>query len=56
MQPLKFAEQVFNTRKLDELPFHLVRSSAWQQLYDTVLSNATWMSTKIDAFAIRGNF
>ncbi|XP_076802555.1 NACHT domain- and WD repeat-containing protein 1-like isoform X2 [Clavelina lepadiformis] len=52
-QPLKFEEKVYNFRKLDCLPYHLLHAEMWQQLRDFVMSDATWILNKINAFSIR---
>ena len=57
LQPLKLSENVYNLRKLDELPYHLYHASPHQVskplLYD-VLANYEWIKTKAEAFSIKG--
>lgn len=47
MQPLQFSNEVFNVRKLNELPYHLLFSSQLEKLKSIALCNFEWLNTKL---------
>ena len=57
LQPLKLGENIYNYRKLEELPYHLLHASK-KEITTTfkkeVLANCEWLQTKIAAFSING--
>lgn len=48
-QPLLYSENVYNYRKLTELPFHLANAKEDEKLTDLVLCNYYWILTKLRA-------
>ena len=48
-QPLQFANDVFNYRKLKELPFHLLKSDDFERLKQSALCNFEFLSVKLKA-------
>ena len=48
-QPLEFSEGVYNMRKLNEFPVHLVLANHVDKLKELVLCNHEWLSTKLKA-------
>nr|XP_002734441.2 PREDICTED: uncharacterized protein LOC100378314 [Saccoglossus kowalevskii] len=52
-QPLVFDEHTYNIRKMNELPFHLIRSNQQDKLETQVLCNFTWLLTKMTATSVR---
>ena len=46
-QPLLFAKDVYNIRKLSELPYHLIRAEKFEDLDDEILFNFEWINAKI---------
>ncbi|KAK3733109.1 hypothetical protein QZH41_007442 [Actinostola sp. cb2023] len=46
-QPLLFAKDVYNLRKLSELPFHLIKAEKLGTLKNEVLFNFEWINAKI---------
>ena len=51
-QPLKFSEQIYNVRKLSELPFHMLLSGQIEKLKSISLCNFEWLHTKILAMSL----
>lgn len=51
-QPLQFAEHIYNVRKLNELPFHLLLSEQTEKLKMISLCNYEWLHTKIMATSL----
>ena len=51
-QPLKF-DKVYNTRKLMELPHHLVAADMLTELKNDVLCNLDWLLAKFKATSYR---
>ena len=47
-QPIKFSTEVFNIRKLNELPYHLLISRQMEKLKSIALCNFQWLSTKLE--------
>ena len=47
MQPIKFSKGVFNIRKLNELPFHLLLSKQLEKLKSIAICNFEWLHTKL---------
>uniref|UniRef100_A0A8C9V818 NACHT and WD repeat domain containing 1 n=1 Tax=Scleropages formosus TaxID=113540 RepID=A0A8C9V818_SCLFO len=45
-QPLWFAEDVANKRKLRELPYHLIHAGCWEQLHQEVIGSTEWLLCK----------
>ncbi|KAJ8277483.1 hypothetical protein GJAV_G00075650 [Gymnothorax javanicus] len=45
-QPLWFAKNVANTRKLRELPYHLVHAGKWEELHQVVIGSTEWLCSK----------
>ncbi|XP_064187441.1 NACHT domain- and WD repeat-containing protein 1 [Anguilla rostrata] len=45
-QPLWFAQGVANTRKLRELPYHLVHAGKWEELHQEVIGSTEWLCCK----------
>ncbi|XP_058148611.1 NACHT domain- and WD repeat-containing protein 1 [Dasypus novemcinctus] len=45
-QPLWFSESVANLRKLEEMPFHLLRAGRLEELKQEVLGNVAWISCR----------
>ncbi|KAJ8278725.1 hypothetical protein COCON_G00057910 [Conger conger] len=45
-QPLWFAQGVANTRKLRELPYHLVHAGKWDELRQEVIGSTYWLCCK----------
>lgn len=54
MQPLKFSKEIYNVRKLRELPHCLLEGRFIDELKETVLSNPEWIMVKSEAFSIKG--
>ena len=48
-QPLEFSEGVYNLRKLNEFPVHLILANQVDKLKKLVLCNHDWLSTKLKA-------
>ncbi|CAH1801106.1 unnamed protein product [Owenia fusiformis] len=48
-QPLCYEGGYYNMRKLNELPFHLLRSGRHEELIDVCFGNFKWINTKIKA-------
>lgn len=53
-QPLFFADETgrinrYNLRKLNELPYHLVRAKRFEALYDDVLFSFRWLHAKLSS-------
>lgn len=48
-QPLRFSEDVFNLRKLNELPYHMLLSRQLEKLKLLALCNFQWLHTKLSA-------
>lgn len=46
-QPLQFSKKVYNIRKLNELPYHLLLSKQLEKLKTIALCNFHWLHTKI---------
>ena len=46
-QPVQFSTSVYNIRKLNELPYHLLLSKQLEKLKTIVLCNFHWLHTKI---------
>ncbi|KAJ8374790.1 hypothetical protein SKAU_G00053700 [Synaphobranchus kaupii] len=45
-QPLWFAEGLANTRKLRELPYHLVHAGKWEELKQEIIGSTEWLCCK----------
>ncbi|KAL3863458.1 hypothetical protein ACJMK2_005212 [Sinanodonta woodiana] len=45
-QPIKFANNVYNKRKLIELPYHLIHSEQFESLLSDCLGNCDWLYAK----------
>nr|XP_006817837.1 PREDICTED: NACHT and WD repeat domain-containing protein 1-like [Saccoglossus kowalevskii] len=48
-QPLEYGRDVYNHRKLSELPFHLLHSGQIDRLKQAVLCNFQWILSKLQA-------
>ena len=46
-QPIQFSKKVYNIRKLNELPYHLLHSKQLEKLKTIALCNFHWLHTKI---------
>ena len=46
-QPIQFSKKVYNIRKLNELPYHLLLSKQVEKLKTIALCNFHWLHTKI---------
>lgn len=58
LQPLAFFDTDgkrtrYNLRKLNELPFHLVRSHQYEELYNTCLFNYNWLHEKLSSMPLQ---
>ncbi|XP_071108697.1 NACHT and WD repeat domain-containing protein 2-like [Haliotis cracherodii] len=58
VQPLVFYNKEgqvtrYNLRKLNELPFHLIRSHRYDDLYETVLFNYNWLHAKMSSMPLQ---
>ena len=51
-QPLQFGDNVFNYRKLKELPFHLLKSDDFERLKQSALCNFEFLSVKLKATSV----
>ncbi|XP_022796831.1 NACHT and WD repeat domain-containing protein 2-like isoform X2 [Stylophora pistillata] len=51
-QPLQFADNVFNYRKMKELPFHLLKSDDFERLKQSALCNFEFLSVKLKATSV----
>ncbi|XP_060890060.1 NACHT domain- and WD repeat-containing protein 1 [Labrus mixtus] len=45
-QPLWFAPELANVRKLQELPYHLLHAGLWDELRQVVIGSAEWLFCK----------
>ncbi|KAG7487838.1 hypothetical protein MATL_G00027840 [Megalops atlanticus] len=45
-QPLWFAQGVANSRKLRELPYHLIHAGRWEELQQEVIGSTDWLCCK----------
>ncbi|XP_060597437.1 NACHT and WD repeat domain-containing protein 2-like [Ruditapes philippinarum] len=57
-QPLLFADESgnqlrHNLRKLNELPYHLVRSHRYEELYCQVIFNYNWLHAKLNSMPLQ---
>lgn len=52
-QPLQFAKDVFNYRKLTELPHHLLKSEALERLKQSALCNYEFLLVKLKASSVQ---
>ena len=48
-QPLKYSDSNYNTRRLQEFPYHLVRGHRYDILHDEVLLMPYWLRIKTEA-------
>ena len=48
-QPLQYSDEVYNLRKLNELPLHLLLSKQQEKLKRIALCNFEWLHTKLKA-------
>ncbi|XP_008575795.1 PREDICTED: NACHT and WD repeat domain-containing protein 1 [Galeopterus variegatus] len=53
-QPLWFSDTVANLRKLEELPYHLLRSGRIEELKQEVLGSMSWISCRGISSSIEG--
>jgi hypothetical protein len=58
LQPLAFHDTDgkltrYNLRKLNELPYHLVRSHQYEELYNTCLFNYNWLHEKLSSMPLQ---
>lgn len=58
LQPLAFHDADgkitrYNGRKLSELPYHLVRSHQYEELYNTCLFNYNWIHAKLSSMPLQ---
>lgn len=51
-QPLQFSRNVFNYRKLSELPYHLMESDDFERLKQSALCNYEFLLTKLKATSV----
>lgn len=51
-QPVRFCPTVYNLRKLDELPFHLIQAKRSMEMLTEVCQNLEWLFTKCKAMNI----
>lgn len=51
-QPLQFSNNVFNYRKLKELPFHLLKSDDFERLKQSALCNYEFLLVKLKATSV----
>ncbi|XP_078594511.1 NACHT domain- and WD repeat-containing protein 1-like [Branchiostoma floridae x Branchiostoma japonicum] len=52
-QPMKYDDNVFNRRKLNEVTFHLLHAGRMDDIFEHTLGNLDFMITKIDAFSVK---
>ncbi|KAK0046460.1 NACHT and WD repeat domain-containing protein 2 [Biomphalaria pfeifferi] len=57
-QPLEFLDENgkvirYNLRKLSELPFHLIRSHRYEDLYEKVMFNYNWLHAKLASMPLQ---
>ena len=52
-QPLQFAKDVFNYRKLTELPYHLLKSDDLERLKQSALCNYEFLLVKLKASSVQ---
>eukprot|EP00058_Branchiostoma_floridae_P009028 XP_002594516.1 hypothetical protein BRAFLDRAFT_124973 [Branchiostoma floridae] len=52
-QPMKYDDNVFNRRKLNEVTFHLLHAGRMDDIFEHTLGNLDFMNTKIDAFSVK---
>ncbi|CAG5115605.1 unnamed protein product [Candidula unifasciata] len=57
-QPVEFTDSQgrvirYNLRKLNEMPWHLVRSERYQDLYEKVLFNYEWLHAKLSSMPLQ---
>lgn len=45
-QPIKFSKNLYNTRKLSELPYHLILSDQFQRLLADLFTSPEWLYAK----------
>lgn len=48
-QPLKFGEDMFNLRKLQQLPFHLAQSNDTKRFKTQIIYNFSWLQAKLES-------
>lgn len=51
-QPLQFSDNVFNYRKLNEMPFHLLKSDDFERLKQSALCNYEFLLVKLKATSV----
>ena len=51
-QPLMFGESIFNLRKLNELPYHLIHAGDVEKVKQNVLCNFEFLSTKLKGLSV----
>lgn len=57
-QPLEFTDSKgkvirFNLRKLSEMPYHLIRSHRYEDLYEKVIFNYEWLHAKVSSMPLQ---
>ncbi|XP_048404343.2 NACHT domain- and WD repeat-containing protein 1 isoform X2 [Stegostoma tigrinum] len=53
-QPLRFGDDLLNSRKLSELPHHLLKGGRIEELKQEVLGNMEWIIFKIQVSGMKG--
>ena len=51
-QPIRFSQNMYNTRKLSEFPFHLTLSGQFQPLMTEVFCNPEWLYAKCHTMSL----
>ncbi|XP_035676378.1 NACHT domain- and WD repeat-containing protein 1-like isoform X2 [Branchiostoma floridae] len=52
-QPMKYDDNVFNRRKLNEVTFHLLHAGRMDDIFEHTLGNLNFMHNMIDAFSVK---
>ncbi|CAH1266020.1 NWD1 [Branchiostoma lanceolatum] len=52
-QPMKYDDNVFNRRKLNEVTFHLLHAGRMDDIFEHTLGNLNFMNNMIDAFSVK---
>ncbi|KAL3831256.1 hypothetical protein ACJMK2_023030 [Sinanodonta woodiana] len=58
LQPLVFTDENgkvirYNLRKLNEMPYHLIRSHRYEELYSKVIFNYNWLQAKLSCMPLQ---
>ncbi|CAH1266034.1 NWD1 [Branchiostoma lanceolatum] len=52
-QPMKYDDNVFNRRKLNEVTFHLLHAGRMDDIFEHTLGNLAFMNAKTDALGVK---